>query len=513
MFEATAAAAQQLLDGSRATSAHEAAALSAASIPAPLILSTGGGSGAGAALPLVRCTVAFGGSAAPAVRLESRSSGSAAPTTSFAAQLCGHYSITAAAGTAQQASQAARQQIAGAIPAAPSRLAAGGSLLLRPQHAAPGWRCHPAALDATLHLGIFAAPAQQPVSGSASDGPAPARVPVAAAYFTAGGSSGISGGMWPVMQCEAAADDATIASYSLPSGSGSAAFRLQRLQSKAVRGSSEGRQPATAAPQLASYCVQAVANSPTVVASKASGPVPALILAGGSERLPLHQPTQRSSAPAATFRAAAAALRLLREGAAADSLRLSAVTAADQLMAAAGVPESRFAASLAAVSVQGLLKAAAAEAPAAAALPGCTSHSYLQPPAVAAVEPEAADLFAAPHLSRGTWLQHTLLQAEQPNAAASTGNLQLNISGGVAISGGLGSLGQLTATWLAAGQSSGSICLWGRSAAVELSAALKTSGCLLAARQCDAAAVADVAATADACRGNTTYVHAGGCDS
>jgi hypothetical protein len=84
----------------------------------------------------------------------------------------------------------------------------------------------------------------------------------------------------------------------------------------------------------------------------------------------------------------------------------------------------------------------------------------------------------------------------------------------VVISGGMGSLGQLLATFLAASNGTAPaarLTLWGRSASGQLPAALTGGSCPVTTLQCDSAAAVDVAAAADEwCRGTACYVHAGG---
>lgn len=508
MLEAARAAAQQLADEARTAvgSSGSTASLAAAAIPAPLILPSGSkGGAAGAAYPVVRCSVSFGGVSAPVVQLQSRSSGSSgAPPTNLRAELCCHVAVTASNASMQHTSSAMRallsSSMAGTVPVA---VASCGGLVLQAEHVAPGYRCHPAALDATLHLGIFAAPDQlQPGSSSSGGGPAPPRVPVAAAYFHApaqGAAASSAGSAWPQMQCETATADATTASYALLSSAGSAAvtFRLAQLQSRAVRGASRSSATAVAAAtSLRSYRVQHAARS---VAAASTVPVAeaAITLSGSQSRLVL-------LAQHGVFGAAQAALRLLQQEQQVGSLQHTATSAAGQPGGPAGVPQAQHLAALTAAALQGMLKSAAAEGGASASLPQCTSISYLQPAAGRMELPLAADVFAAPHLHQGAWLQPELLRdsstaADSPAAGPPEGSV---------ISGGMGSLGLLVATWLA---SSGvhSIALWGRSAASQLPAALIGSDCQVTSAMCDAAAAADVAAASERDRNTAVFIHAG----
>lgn len=507
MLEAARAAAQQLVDGSKAAAGADTAALAAASIPAPLILPAGSdSSGGSAALPLARCTVGFSGAANPAVRLESRSRAAAAAVTNLAAQLCSHARFTAAAGQPAHAGQALCQLLVSPVPSSAPAAAACGSIQPQPEHAAPGWHCHPAPLDATLHLGMFAAP-------HASSSAAP-RVPVGATVFAAassGDSSSSGSSMWPVMQADSASALTTVASYTLLSSSCAAAFSLQQLESKAV-GSSRQRQPAavSAGPQLTSYSIRVAAHTPAVAVSTAGGSTAALSLSDSTGRLALVPRGSAAAEDVAVFGATQKALALLCSGGSAGSLHLQAVTALDQPATTASAPAGQSATCLAAVAVQGLLKAASAEAPAAAALPSFVSRSYLQPAGTTAEEPAAADVFAAPQLDHGTWLLSQLLPEQHQLGTAPAGTAAQQPSGSTTISGGLGSLGLSTASWLAAAQQSSTIRLLGRSASSSLPQVLTASSCLVTARQCDTAAAADVAAAMCAKRDTTAYIHAGG---
>ncbi len=506
MLEAARAAAQQLVDASNAAAGADTAALAAASIPAPLILPAGSGSsGSGAALPLARCTVSFGGAANPAVRLESRSRAAAAAVTNLAAQLCSHARFTAAHQPAP-AGQALRQLLAASLPSEAPAAAACGSIQPQPEHAAPGWHCHPAPLDATLHLGVFATP-------HASSSAAP-RVPVGAAFFVAASSrdSNSSGSAtWPVMLADSASAHTTVASYTLLSSSCAAAFSLQQLESRAV-GSSRQRQPAavSAGPHLTSYSICAAAHNPAAAISAAGGSTAALSLSDSTGRLALLPHGSVAASDVAVFGPAQKALALLCSGGSAGSLRLQAVTAHDQPANPTSVPARQLAACLAAVAVQGLLKAASAEAPAASALPSFVSSSYLQPAGTTAEEPASADVFAAPLLAHGTWLLSQLLPEQHQRGTVPSGAATHKLGGSITISGGLGSLGLLTASWLAAEQQSSTIRLLGRSASSSLPQVLTASSCLVTARQCDTAAAADVAAAMCAKRDTTAYIHAGG---
>lgn len=501
MLEAARAAAQQLVDGSKpsvAAGVGGTAALAAASIPAPLILPADSGSSSNAAaLPLARCTVSFGSQAAPTVRLDSRSNGATGAVTNLAAQLSSQARVAAGAAGPAQASPASRQQLLRARPGARLAGAACGSMQLAPEYAAPGWHCHPAALDATLHLGVFAAPQ----SSSSGAGP---KVPVAAAYFAAA-SSGSGSGLQPVMLADSASSSTTVASYALLSSSSEAAFRLQQLESRAV---GRSREAAAAKPELVNYSSCLAAHTPVALLSGASPTSAAISLSGSKGRVSLLQQVSQPAVTSAVLGASQKALRLLHSSASAGKLRLAAAAVASQLPAAGGAPGSLFAVGLAAAAVQGLLKGAVAEAPTAAPLPSCLSRSYLQPAGITAEAPASGDVFAAPHLAHGAWLLPNLgSEQQQQHVAASRSAPMPRLGGSILISGGLGSLGLLTASWLA-GKEHSTVCLLGRSASNQLPPALTASGCLVIAKQCDTAATADVAAACAECS-TTAYIHAG----
>ena len=528
MLEASRAAAQLLIDDSKASSGSSSggAALLAASIPAPLILPAGGSSShaAAASIPAVRCTVIFGSSSSlAAVQLQSMSSsGSSAPATNLAAQLCSHTHLSAlgsAPAVASGSSGALRLILGSSVAARASPLTAFGSLLLEQQHCAPGYHCHPAALDATLHLGIFAAPDQQQGSGS----PAPPRVPVAAGYYNAPsqGSTTVSAS-WPVMQCDSATADATTASYALLSGArtSSNGFQLQHLQSKSIRSRAAAAAAggkADSVPELASYRVQyAVHSLAGPAASIATGRRhPVASLASSAGRLSLRQ--QQSSSGAAVFGGAQEALRFLQQQHS-KTLQLTAATGSLHHTAPGATGGQALSNTLLAATVIGMLKSASAEASATAALPGSLTYSHLHPAASPAGAAPESDVFVAAHLQHGAWLTPVLMEDPQPAAAALTpalpALLQQLASGSIAISGGMGSLGLLIATWLAASRAdcsagSGGITLWGRSAAAPLPGGLASSSCLVTASHCDAAACADIGAAADSQRRTAAYIHAG----
>ena len=508
MLEASRAATQQLVNESAFVAGSNTVVLAGASIPAPLILPTASASGTTAALPVVRCTVTYGSSAAPAVQLQSRAAASGAAATHLKASLCSHVLLPVAAASrpassGSRALSALLSPAAGAA-AAPAPLVACGGMQLAAEHLGPGYHAHPAALDATLHLGVFAVPA--------GSGTAP-RVPVAAAYFHAPlqGAHAAGGSVaWPLLRCDAATAGSTTASYSLlPCGStagASPAFTLDSLQSRALAGAAGTAGPAALAAGLASYRIQYAAHSAAVAAAPAAGRPAAVSLATPSGRLALLQ-RPGACVRAGVLGASHKALRALQQAAPGSSFHLSAVCGAGHLAA-----PQHHASSSAAAAMQAMLKAAAAEAPASAALPSSTLRSHLLPATLLAAAAPAGDVFAAPLLEGSVW-QLPQLCSDGPETEARLAGTQL-AGGGVSVSGGMGALGLLLASWAAAAQgdggSGGGITLWGRSASGQLlPASLVAAGCLVTAAMCDAAAAADMAAAADRQRSTAVYVHAG----
>jgi hypothetical protein len=517
MLEASRAAAQLLIDDSKAgTASTGGVALSAASIPAPLILPAGASiTGAAAGIPMVRCTVRFGsGGSLAAVQLQSMSSsGGSAPATNLAAHLCSHMHLPVVASSStcgSNSSATLRVSLVSSATTLASPLTAFGSLLLEQQHAAPGYHCHPAALDATLHLGIFAAPDQQRGSGS----PAPPRVPVAACYYHAPAQGSTTASCsWPMMHCDSATADATTASYALLGGArtSSNGFQLQHLQSKAIRSLAAAAGPADSGPRLASYRVQYAVHSVAAPAGSIAAGTrqPVFSLADSVGRLSLRQ--KHSSSDASVFGGAQKALRFLQQQHS-KTLQLTAATGSLHHAAPTAAAGRARSTTILAAALQAMLKSASAEAHAAAALPSSLTYSNLAArPAGTAPE---SDVFAAAHRQHGAWLVPALAEDQQQAAAVATpaisALLQQLSSGSVAISGGMGSLGLVIAAWLAAApECSSGITLWGRSATAVLPARLASGSCLVTASQCDAAARSDIGAAANSLRQTTVYIHAG----
>jgi acyl carrier protein len=560
MLELGRAAAQQLLDDSKAalsdaggTASSAEAALASASIAAPLMLPGVGGG----VLPALRCLLSFptaAASEAPQVQLQSRGGG-VQPVTHLQAGVARQAGVSAVRGstgaTVSCGSMLRQFLIAEQPKAAAAQLAACGALELHAEHAAPGWHCHPAALDATLHLALCAEPSPQHAQHGGGDDAAPAppaKVPVAAACFRApaqGQGAGSGGASWPLMVCDAAGPAATTASYALLGGSGAAAFHLHRLQSRAVGGRTAGAAAAAATaaaavagarPGLASYSVQHAVHLPASRGAAVVGgrPEAAVSLSAGAVVSAL-LPAQPSGLPlaAAVFGGAQSVLRRLQE-----SQQLgSSVGNPVRLVAATGVPSGCFvapsrngsgaAAEALAAAALAMLKCAAAEPSWQGGQPHCATHSSLAPvwdcAAAAEADAPAGDLFAAPHRSQSAWLLPQLLGEPEAQAGtagtaaaaainAAAGQLAAEAAGGVAISGGLGALGLLAAAWLAGGSRLPcSIALWGRSASSQLPpTALRASLAPVSAVQCDVSVAADAAAAAGLRRSVGSYWHAGG---
>ena len=525
MLEASRAAAQLLIDDTKASIGNSGdAVLLSASIPAPLILPGGGSSSnaAAAGIPVVRCTVSFGsGSSPPAVQLQSMSSsgsGSSAPATNLAAKLCSHMpqpALDSLIACSSLSSPALRLVLGSVFADMALPLSAFGSLLLEQQHATPGYHCHPAVLDAALHLGIFAAPDQQQGSGS----PAPPRVPVAAGYYHAPAQgSGTASANWPVLYCDSATADATTASYALLGGTRTTSngFQLHHLQSKSIRSRAAAAGLAGSVPQLASYRVKYAVHSVAEPAGSisASSRHPVASLADSSGRLSLRQ--RHSSISAGVFAGAQKALCFLQQQ---DNTTLQFTSATGALHPAApsATGERAHGKTVLAASLQGMLKSAAAEAAASAALPSSWTCSHLHPAASPPGPAPESDVFAVAHQQQGAWLAPVLVEDQRQSASALPpvllAPLQQVGGGRIAISGGMGSLGLLIASWLTPSLEccalSSGITLWGRSAAAALPVGLVSSSCQVTASQSNAAATSDMGAAADSQRRTTAYIHAG----
>ena len=519
MLEAGRAAAQLLLYESRSSGGGgSAAALQGAAIPAPLLLPAGAvPGGRPSALPVVRCTVSLGAAGSPpGVQLRSLAR-QAGGTNHLTATVCCTPAVDARpgqVGAPTTARAALLSQGRGAATTAAATASACARLDQR-QLASSGYFCHPAAVDATLHLGLYAGPWRWASGGAAA--PAPLRVPVAAAFFLAPAQGACAGVGWPAMLGGAAPHTgSTLASYSLLSGAGGStdAFRLQQLQSRALGNQpaidqqqpQPQQQPSGIGPHLTSYAVEWV-QQPVAESSTGKQPPAGLVLAVQQGRLALR--TAASDAAAAVFGGVQAALRLLQQQGAGSPASLAALTVCGVQADPAAPPAAAVlhGTALLAAAVQGLLRAGAAEAPASAPLPHAHAIHYLE--GAAPGGPPGGDIFAAPVRQLGSWHAPRLVHDEQGAAVSSQqGGLGL-VLGSVAISGGMGSLGLLIAGWISVAAPAARLILWGRSAAALLPAALVAGPAEVCAMQCDAAAAADFAGVAQMGGPVEAYVHTG----
>ncbi|KAL4457258.1 hypothetical protein ABPG75_012123 [Micractinium tetrahymenae] len=524
MLEASRAAAQCLLDDAKLDSStgSTTAALCGISIPAPLPLpgTASNGSSSSSAMPLVRCVVSHGDGGRLALQLQSRAAGRA-PATNIQAAVCSHVQLPV---TAAEASMSARRSVllqrltaaslVAASRPAPVAAAACGSMDLRGQLAAPGFHFHPAAIDAATHFGVFAVPEARTAKGAIGSHAVQLRVPAGAAYFHAPRQGTAGGACWPVMSSsgggEAAASSSPLVSFGLLHGAepgSSAACQLCQLQLKSVSG-----QPAAAASKaatsMASYQVDLDAHSVAdQVSSPASGCAVSLSGQSGSVRL-LGRCGNQLAVPAAVWSAAQRVLRFLQQHGSGSLQLASAVQDSCSVAPVAACAAS----TAAAAAVQGLLRCAAAEG---RELAGSVTTSTLAAGGLTAAAP-ASDVFLVPHLQQRAWLLAQLRSGHQQSQPSTASVQPLSYDGSAAISGGTGALGLLVAAWMAAQDASraaaaGPLCLWARSAAVRLPAALVSSRRLVSVVQCDAAAAADVAAASHGQQRDTSvFVHAGG---
>lgn len=504
MLEVCRAAAQVMLDEGRASSSGSAtAALVAANIPAPLILATLANKGPSGTLPAVRCVVGYADAGAVEVVLISSSSNNinsrsgSTTSTHLRASACQLFSSPAPVRLGRGGSRILCPWVL--LPPPPVVGTATGSMDLLPHQAGPGYHCHPCTIDATLHLGLFAALQHGSVAASAP------RVPVAAALFT--GSQQACGGH-ALMWCDsgAASTASSIASYTLgPAGAGGLpAFTLQDLQSKAVSRSSGAQPQAGPQPQvLPTYAVRWQASAPAVLreVSTAWRHSNGLSLSGadGALRLPALGST------GSVRQGLQQALRLLQQQPARSSLQL----VARESLAVLAPGSQPAGCGLLAASVAGMLKAASAET-ADRLQAKSASLDLLMPSSQEPAHWPAGDVFAAPTLLHSTWMV-PLLERQQHEVAAP--HLPEQASwGAVTISGGMGTLGLLAASWLCQqSEEPISLCLLGRSAASSLPSAIRLSAtAAVSALQCDAAAAEDIQAAARLCTPVSLYIHAGG---
>ena len=513
MLEAARGAAQMLADESKANAG--VVALTAASIPAPLILPHGDG----APMPAVRCTVHSSLGAAPLAQLQSRTNNGAA-TTHLAAGLAAPAQLAAACSASAPGGSTGTLLSVLLSPSATTRAhhttACGSIFLEEQQQAGPGYFCHPAAVDATLHLGLYADLAQGGGGPGAPAGGDP-RVPVAAAFFTAPSAEGCGGAWAPAMHCESFTASATVASYELRSSSTptTPAFLLAQLQSKAVRSTPKERgAPAAALEEapLTCYCAEWRAAAPAVQSLERGAlhsSAPEVLLSSSHGRLALLSSLTAGCAARAVFEASQRALRYLQRAELPGSLVLEATTAGAVVPVPVGAPRL-LARALAVQAVQGMLKVAVAERAAGALLPGCRLYDVLQPARHHELSDSLGntDVHAASNAQLGVWFLPTL-QRTKLTAATPTPPFARLSGATVVIGGGLGALGLLMAAWAGAAMRPARVQLWGRTASAALPSALTGGSTLLSATQGDAAAAADGWGAAD--RTTSIYMHAGKC--
>lgn len=528
MLEASRAAAQSLLDDAKLDSStgSTAAALCGISIPAPLPLPAGGSSGSGgSAIPLVRCVVSQGTGPQPTVQLQSLAAGRAAAT-NIQAAVCCHAQLPVAAAPVPPAARhsvllqsMAAAALGNAAQPAWAPAAACGSMELRGQLASPGFHCHPAAIDAATHFGVFAVPEARTAGGVIGSHAVQLRVPAGAAFFHAPEQGTAGGACWPVMSSsdgDGVASSSTLVSFGLlhaaASGSG-AVCQLYKLQLKPAPGQPAAGVAATApkaAKSLASYEVDwEVHSTAGKVLSPVTGHAVSLAAQSGSVRL-LESRGSKITTPAAVWAGAQRALRFLQQQPS-GTLRLAAATHDACGSAPAAASHAGMAGAAVAAAVRGLLRCAAAEGRELAESLSCSVLSSAAPP----VASPAGDVFSSPHLQQGAWLLASLRSSQHPSQLSGTTCTAPVGCGSVTISGGTGALGLLVAAWLTARESdapaaSGSLCLWSRSAMARLPAALASSARHVSVVQCDAAAAADVAAACGQQRDSAVFVHAGG---
>lgn len=526
MLEAARAAAQCLLDDAKVDSSmgSTAAALCGIAIPAPLPLPAGGSSG-DAAVPLVRCVVSQGIGALPTVSLQSRATGRAA-TTSIQAAVCSHVQLPVAAAQTPAAGRhsavlqrMAAASLVGAAKPALVPAAACGSMELRGQLAAPGFHSHPAAIDAATHFGVFAVPEARTASGAIGSHAVQLRVPAGAAYFHAPEQGTAGGACWPVMSSSdsaGAASSSTLVSFGLLHGAGSGngpACQLHQLQLKSVQAQPVAAVAAAApkaAASLASYRVDWEAHSAAGEALQRSRS--AVSLSGQDRAVRLLGARGSSPAvPAAVWRSTQRALRFLQQQPS-GTLQLEAATQDTCGAAPAAASRGGAAGAAVAAAVHGLLRCAAAEGRELAGSVTCSALAACGLPATA----PASDVYTMPRLQQGAWLLANLRSGQQQSLPSGAAVTRPVACGSATVSGGTGALGLLVATWLAAQDSdiaagADRVCLWARSAAARLPAALVDSTRCVTVVQCDAAAAADVAAAAGGQhRDAGVFVHAGG---
>lgn len=490
MLEAGRAAVQALVAETRSSGAP--AALAAASIPAPLILPTPGSNGA---LPAVRIAVMAGG----AIAVESAGRAGALTANLLAvAATCQPLSAL----QAKQGASRLQAWLAGFVPQPSAHMAATGTLETQAEQVGHGYICHPATIDATLHLGLLTS-----LSGRENLNitvPAAPHVPVGAVFF-AGNTISTSHGAAPIMWCEPGSVSAsvTVASYALlSSGSSGPAFTLQELQSKAVGGSMVLQH---AGVHLASYAIDWQAAEPAQLVASARGAhhsATNVLLTNAMGKLSL----SHCYSITGVFVGLQRSLRLLQQQHG-STIELGPTAGLGAMQQPGGCVMSVSSAALT-LAVQGMLKTVAAETNDSVHA-SCQLSDPLLPAALrAGLAEHNVNVFGPSHLHHGILMSPQLQQ--QSGVAAECG---AGASDSVTVSGGLGALGILVTGWLLqCDNKPSSITLLGRSTSSELPAVLQTGELTaVSSLQCDSASTDDShAALCFHSRRTTLYIHAGG---
>lgn len=408
----------------------------------------------------------------------------------------------------------AAQRFSQAVPAAWQGEACGSVSQAALQPASDCYHCHPAAVDAATHFG-----AAFDVAGSAA-----ARVPVALGCYSAAAA--------PAGELSAAAsagrllaDGSRVSSFALWA-SGAAKLSLAALQSRPT-----GAQPvASATPALTAAAEQLAANCCSYeLAWQAADPVqsaaasscattPALALETDAGMRWRAAPAAARSLPRAALNSYGAALRMLRTLRPGMQARLSAtLSGAGQQAPPSWAPvSSQPQPTAGAAAVAGLLKVAALEEPAwQLQLVQADARSSGAPAAM-----PAADAHGVAAAGAACFLPRMQLGAAQPSVSSANQQEQRQLAGCHVISGGLGGLGELTASHLAQqAQQDSRLLLLGRTGRFSSTSSasqqqlLRTAGCVVLL-QCDLAAAADAAGIAAQLAAGgvpaASFVHAAG---
>ena len=488
MFEAAFAAAAALLQEDQ----QACLGLQAAAIAAPLLLQQPGSGG-----PVLRMSLAQAGGAVQLSSLSAAGTKGGRPTvhlTVVAAAACAPAAVAPAASPPKPlALQLHSQPCTGTA----WRGEAVGSLCqqaLLPQ--GDSYHCHPAAVDAATHFG-----AAFDLSAGAA-----ARVPVSLGRYSAGAAAtGKRQLVATAAACGLQPDGSRVSSFGVVSGR-SSVLSLARLQSRPIgsRAAAAAPQLGVAAQRLASDCctyetVWQAAAPQAEAGLVPSRPAPALLLepSGGWAALP-RLPSSLHPSAMASYTAVLRMLHTLRPAA---EQRLVATTSTGGAqhgapLACAGGRACLAAAGRAAVS--GLLKVAALEESAWRVQLRLTDQLAAGSGSSSAVLP-TADAHGAAAASAVGFLPRMQLAAEQPSSrTGSQISLQELSPGCHIISGGMGGLGELTASHLAqAAQHGGHLLLLGRtgrfSGATTSQQRLSSSSGSIALLQVDAATAADAA--------------------